>query len=82
MLGFEFCFCDRSGGTIVTEFAKREGDRQLRVQFWKDGHHRVSHGSYGEHGLHETTPPTDFETVPDMLKALAFEWSRPSTKVA
>lgn len=76
--GFEFCWCDRSGGTKVTQFSKRVGDRELHVQFWDDGHHRVSHGTHGEHGLHETTEPTDFRTVEEMRIAVAFEWRRVS----
>jgi|SRR5882724_49108 len=76
--GFEFCWCDRSGGCKTTQFAKREGDRELHVQFWGDGPHRVSHGTYGQHGLRETTEPTSFSTVAEMLLALKLEWARPS----
>lgn len=80
--GFEFCFRDRSGGAACTEFAKREGDRELRVQFWDEGPHRVSHGTYGQYGLRQTTEPTSFSTVPEMLAAIKLEWTRPSTLVA
>lgn len=81
--GFEFCFCDRSGGCKVTQFAKRQGDRELHVQFWDDGPHRVSHGTYsklgnGREGLRETTTPTSFATVAEMLQAVEAEWTRPS----
>lgn len=81
--GFEFCFCDRGGGCKVTEFSKRQGDRQLRVQFWGDGEHRVSHSTYsdlgnGIEGLRGATEPTDFTTVAEMLEAIAAEWTRPS----
>lgn len=81
--GFEFCYRDRSGGTTVTEFYARKGDRFLRVQFWGDGKHRVSHGTHtklsnGTEGAHSTTPPTNFETVPTMLAAIEHEWVRPS----
>lgn len=85
-LDFEFCFRDRGGGATVTQFAKREGDRELHVQLWGGGAHRVSHGTYvklpgGREGLHETTLPTDFRTVPEMLEAIALEWKRPSTVI-
>jgi hypothetical protein len=83
--GFGFRFRDRSGGTTVTEFSHHRGDRGLRVQLWGTGKHRVSHGTYhrinGIDCLHETTPPTDFETLPEMLAAIELEWRRPSTIV-
>jgi hypothetical protein len=77
-LGFELDFRDRSGGTVCTQFKLRKGDRELHVQFWADGHHRVAHGTHGLHGLHECTPPTEFETVPHMLTAIDYEWIRAS----
>lgn len=77
--GFDFEWRDRSGGTECTQFTKRQGDRRLRVQFWKDGNHRVSHGTYSsEHCYSETTLPTSFKTVEGMLAAVAAEWTRPS----
>lgn len=78
--GFEFHFRDRSGGNSCTQFTKRQGDRQLRVQLWGDGKHRVSHGIYGKHGLRETTLPTDFSTVAEMIAAIEHEWTRPTTE--
>lgn len=83
--GFELDFRSRSGGTTVTQFKKRSGNRELHVQLWADGNHRVSHGTYskinGRDCLHETTRPTDFKTVAKMKAALVFEWNRSSTKV-
>jgi hypothetical protein len=84
--GFIFEFRDRSGGAEVTEFSKRQGDRKLRVQLWKDGAHRVSHSTItkldgGLEGENGTTIPTDFRTVPEMLLAIELEWVRPSTPV-
>lgn len=81
--GFEFEFRDRGGGTTVTQFRKRQGDRMLHVQFWASGKHRVSHGTVtklpnGQEGMRETTTPTDFTTVDQMLKAIELEWTRPS----
>ena len=83
--GFQLDYRDRSGGTTVTEFKMRKGDREVRVQFWADGKHRASHGTYrtlknGVEGYRETTMPTNFRTVPEMLKAVEREWTRPSTE--
>lgn len=82
--GFEFCYCDRGGGDKVTEFAKRQGDRTVKVQFWRSGLYRASHGTHsqlpsGHEGCCETTRPAIFKTVPEMLKVVEAEWSRPST---
>lgn len=68
---------------FTTELSKRVGDRELHVQLWGDGQHRVSHGTYqklpnGREGLSGTTEPTSFSTVTEMLDALAHEWRRPS----
>jgi hypothetical protein len=76
--GFDLEFRQRGGGTTVTQFEKRIGDRGLHVQLWADSGHRVSHGTYSKHGLHETTKPTGFATVEEMKAAIEFEWTRPS----
>lgn len=77
--GFQFGYRSRAGDCHVTEFWKREGDRELKVQLWADGKHRVSHGIHGKHGLRQSDTPTDFETVADMECAIKREWTRPTT---
>ncbi len=82
-MGFTLDFRDRSGGTTVTQFIKRDEDRELHVQLWANGSHRVTHGSYkvinGHDCLHETTLPSDFTTLEGMKYAILYEWIRPST---
>jgi hypothetical protein len=62
-------------------FEKTESARQLTVQLWGDGKHRVSHAAVGKHGPHSTTTPTSFFTVAEMKLAILYEWVRPSTPV-
>jgi len=76
--GFELEFRDRSGGTTVTQFKRRAGLRELHVQLWGSGYHRVSHGTHTRYGLHECTTPTEFKTVPEMILAIKYEWLRAS----
>lgn len=84
--GFVFCYRDRGGGCVVTEFAKRQGDRTVRVQFWDHDQakpHRVSHETHsalpgGGEGTRATTLPVYFGDVPEMLLVILAEWKRPS----
>ena len=84
MDGFTLQFRDRSGGTTVTQFAKRIGNRQVKVQLWANGGHRASHGTYkrinGCDCLSETTMPTDFTSLGGMRTTILREFKRPSTK--
>lgn len=68
-----------------TEYSKWYGDadiaeiRRLVVQFWKDGQHRVSHymvDTDNSHCYSMSTPPTEFSTVEEMLKAIEQELTR------
>ena len=82
-LGFEYCYCTRHQGEKTTEFAKRDGNRTVRVQFWSRGLYRVTHADHlplpnGRESVTETTPPTVFTTVAKMLAAVQAEWTRPS----
>lgn len=66
------------------------GDRELDVQLWSDGGHRVSHSVISELpgrparapflGKTMTTTPTDFRTVPQMFAAILRELSRDDHK--
>jgi hypothetical protein len=77
-LGFFKAWNSTAGGmrctlwTRTTPDAPTLGYRQLRVQIWADGHHRVSHGINNR----ETTEPTDFETVAGLHTAVAHEMTR------
>ncbi len=75
---------DRSMG--VTHLVCVRGNCRLSLQIWDSGFSRVSHGTatyrgaQGFVGFRETTPPTDFEDLTGMYRAIAFEWQRESVK--
>lgn len=82
-LGFERQYRQRHQDGDVTEFRATRGDRFVTVQLWSDGSHRAAHGTRtglesGIIGEHETTCPTNFRDVQGMLRAIAYEWARPS----
>lgn len=60
------------GGQRVVSFKKLIGLRELRLQLWEDGRHRVSHAYAGN----ETTYPTAFHDVEGMAAAIATETAR------
>lgn len=76
----------RGGGCVVYLMTCTRGKRRLSIQIWDCGKHRVSHGTstyrgaQGFVGFRETTPPTDFEDLTGMYRAIAFEWQRESRK--
>jgi hypothetical protein len=61
-------FCDNS--VVCYEFTV--GDRQIDLQLWNDGNHRVSHFLRGR----MSTVPTDFKTVEEMKAAIQRELTR------
>jgi hypothetical protein len=80
-LGFEDQYSQRPTKYApgFTSFRCQRGARFLILQLWSNGNHRVSHGTIKGPGREvEKTPPTDFITLPEMYRAIAFEWQRPS----
>jgi hypothetical protein len=70
-------FASNMGGVRVVrvvcfELQYRNHKRKLDLQLWGDGAHRVSHWFDGS----MNTPPTDFQTVPQMLAAIRHEVTR------
>lgn len=62
-------------------FKKRLGDREVEVQLWGDGYHRVSHMVFKPHpsgleGGRMSTPPTEFGTVVTLFHAIGIELTR------
>lgn len=73
----EFDFDKRSKYSLRTvEYKKTIDGRDVRVQLWGDGKHRVSH--YFNNGKYTSmsTVPTDFLTVDQMHEAIKIELTR------
>lgn len=63
----------RAGGVRLVTFEKKvDHDRTLNLQLWADGRHRVTFTHKGR----MATLPTSFETVPQMVNAVAYETRR------
>lgn len=76
-LGFKKVWHTTSGGQATTQYDKRLADgRELHVQIWADGGHRVSHSF---NGCSDTTP-TDFRLKPQMSDAIDKESTRTDSK--
>lgn len=81
-LGFVDVYFDKAtkGSPSVCEMRAQQGTRFLRIQFWGNGKHRVSHGLIGEYGdfsdIKINSTPTDFHDLMSMCRAIAFEWQR------
>lgn len=72
-IGFEPDGDSRAGGERCVFFKKRVSPaRVVNLQLWEEGKHRVSHSLHGS----MNTYPTAFETVEEMLAALAHETER------
>ena len=68
-----FDFDSRAGGVRVVQIRYVvSGERNLHIQPWDDGNHRVSMEYRGR----QATLPTSFTDVEDMLKAIQFERMR------
>lgn len=66
-------FESRAGGNRVVIYSLTLNKiRELRLQLWEDGKHRISHSIKGR----TTTTPTEFETVQEMLLAIKVETLR------
>lgn len=82
-LGFRQAYRVHSSRNIagLTEFICHRGTRFLRMHICDNGNHSISHGTTnGRYRASETTMPTEFKTVHEMWRAIAFEWQRPSRK--
>jgi len=77
-LGFRKAWSSRAGGGRVDEWSRTDPDaatlgyRQLSVQLWEDGHHRISHAINNR----ATTEPTGFDTIEALHVALERETTR------
>jgi hypothetical protein len=70
--GFKRDYRDRSGGLETIQYVKHVGDRSLELQFWEDGHHRVSHFLGGR----MSTLPSQFRSLAEMKLAIQHELTR------
>ena len=72
-VGFELEWDSRAGGVRTIQWLRQENERRIIiVQLWGDGRHRVTHSI----GRRETTIPTDFIDVAQMVEAIEVERSR------
>ena len=70
--GFKKDWDSRAGGIRIAGWTKHAGEREVRVQIWADGNHRVSHSIRNR----ATTHPTQFNDEASMDDALSWEENR------
>lgn len=72
IIGFTKIWDSRAGGQRTIQYRKHIQDRDLIVQLWGDGNHRITH----ELRECSDTTPTDFRTLPQMHRAITRESTR------